>query len=108
MTNAVKATPGQIIRFVCRWEDGGIYLAVWDRSPGRPAPFPAAGPASADPAGLADLDVDANGHRGLRVVDALALEWGYRPDPVGPGTGPSCRGKWVWARAVADPSSEGL
>ncbi|MCO5999440.1 ATP-binding protein [Actinoallomurus rhizosphaericola] len=99
----MKATPGEIIRFVCRWEYGALYIAVWDRSPGRPAPPPAADPALGDPT---DLDFDTNGHRGLQIVDALALEWGYRPDPADPSAGPSYRGKWVWARAAAPPPSE--
>jgi anti-sigma regulatory factor (Ser/Thr protein kinase) len=100
VTNAMKATPGEAIRFLCRWEDGGVYIAVWDSSPGRPAP------ARDVELTLQDLDLsedgfDENGGRGLHIIDALTLEWGYRPDPVDPKTGRSL-GKWVWARLATD------
>ncbi|MEV5750632.1 ATP-binding protein [Actinoallomurus sp. NPDC052308] len=101
VTNAMKATPGQAIRFLCRWEHGGIYLAVWDSSPERPTP------ARDVECALQDLDVsedgfDQNGGRGLHIIDALAIEWGYRPDPVARETGRT-GGKWVWARLTATP-----
>jgi anti-sigma regulatory factor (Ser/Thr protein kinase) len=103
VTNAVKATPGQVIRFLCRWENGGIYIAVWDASPERPAP---AREVVLDPNDL-DLSEDGfddNGGRGLHIIDALAVEWGYRPDAVDPASGRS-GGKWVWARlAVVLPA----
>ncbi|WP_425551159.1 ATP-binding protein [Actinoallomurus vinaceus] len=103
VTNAMKATPGEAIRFLCRWEDGGVYVAVWDSSPERPAPTYAS-ELTLDDLDLSEAGFDANGGRGLHIVDALALEWGYRPDPVDPRTGRS-PGKWVWARVVADARS---
>lgn len=103
VTNAVKATPGEVIRFLCRWEDGTVYIAVWDSGPGRPAPAPAV-EFALDDLDPSDADFDANGGRGLVIIDALALEWGYRPDPVDPTAGRS-PGKWIWARVPTDPPS---
>ncbi|GAB3972611.1 hypothetical protein GCM10029978_050150 [Actinoallomurus acanthiterrae] len=100
VTNAMKAAPGEAIRFLCRWEDGGVYVAVWDPSPERPAPTCEV-ELTLEDLDLSEADFDANGGRGLHIVDALALEWGYRPDPVDPRTG-RAPGKWVWARIIAD------
>lgn len=96
VTNAMKATPGEAIRFLCRWENEGVYIAVWDSSPERPAPVRDLAVAL-DDLDLSEDGFDENGGRGLHIIDALAVEWGYRPDPAGTETG--CPGgKWVWAR----------
>ncbi|MCO6003399.1 ATP-binding protein [Actinoallomurus purpureus] len=97
----MKATPGRVIRFLCRWEDGAVYVAVWDSSPGRPAPTRDV-ESTLDDLDLSEDGFDENGGRGLHIIDALAQEWGYRPDPVDPRTGRS-PGKWVWARVATDP-----
>ncbi|MEV0405798.1 ATP-binding protein [Actinoallomurus sp. NPDC050550] len=102
VTNAMRATPGEIIRFMCRWEDGVVYIAAWDSSLGRPAPT-ATVDLTLDDLDLAEAGLNTDGHRGLLIIDALALEWGYRPDPIDPSTGRS-PGKWVWARVAATPS----
>src|SRR3954454_7107570 len=101
VTNAMKATPGEGIRFLCRWEDGGVYVAVWDSSPDRPAPVREV-ELTLDDLDLSEAGFDANGGRGLHIIDALAVEWGYRPDPAD-AKGGRPPGKWVWARVSTDP-----
>jgi anti-sigma regulatory factor (Ser/Thr protein kinase) len=96
VTNAMKATPGEAIRFLCRWENEGVYIAVWDSSPERPAPVRDLA-VTLDDLDLSEDGFDENGGRGLHIIDALAVEWGYRPDPVDTETGRP-GGKWVWAR----------
>lgn len=46
---------------------------------------------------LSEDNFDANGGRGLHIIEALATTWGYTPGPGNPATGHSA-GKWVWAR----------
>lgn len=96
LSNAIKATPGKPITVHCRCEDGGVYVAVWDSSPERPAPVPLVEPHLDDLDGP-DACLDIDGGRGLHIVGALADEWGYRPDPPDPAAG-HAPGKWVWAR----------
>lgn len=96
LSNAVKATPGRPIRVLCRREDDTVRIAVWDSSPERPAPARRAA-LCLDDLDVSEDDFDANGGRGLHIVDALAAEWGYRPDPADPSTG-RLSGKWAWAR----------
>ena len=57
---------------VARWEvlDRGLRLEVVDGGAGPAGPVPAAQP-------------DAEGGRGLELVEALARSWGSRPAPLG-------------------------
>lgn len=96
VTNATRATPGKLIKLRCRWAPNAILVDVWDSSPDPPVLTPMTEP-SLDDLDLAEAGFDANGGRGLRIVEALATGWGYRCDPIDPATGRS-PGKWVWAR----------
>ena len=96
VTNAVKAAAGHDIRFVCRWGAAAVLIEVWDSSPEPPVPTPVV-ELSLDDLDLSEAGFDANGGRGLHIVQALATEWGHRFDPIDPATGRS-PGKWVWAR----------
>ena len=55
-------------------DDDTVTVAVVDGSPGRPA--------------AKNPDADAEGGRGLRLIDLLAAETGVRPQPPG---------KTIWA-----------
>lgn len=96
VTNAVKAAAGQDIRLVCRWGAEAVLIEVWDSSPEPPVPAPLV-ELSLDDLDLSQASFDANGGRGLHIVQALAAEWGHRFDPIDPTTGHS-PGKCVWAR----------
>jgi anti-sigma regulatory factor (Ser/Thr protein kinase) len=96
VTNAVNATPGQDIGLVCHWGAEAVLIEVWDSSPEPPVPAPMV-ELSLDDLDLSEAGFDANGGRGLHIVQALATEWGHRFDPLDPVTGRS-PGKWVWAR----------
>jgi anti-sigma regulatory factor (Ser/Thr protein kinase) len=102
VTNAAQATPGKEITLLCRWEAKAVLVAVWDSSPQPPAPAPVI-ELTLDDLDLSESRFDANGGRGLHIVDALAIDWGYRPDPIDPRSGHS-PGKWVWARLKAVPT----
>jgi anti-sigma regulatory factor (Ser/Thr protein kinase) len=96
VTNAAQATPGEEIRLLCRWEADAVLVAVWDSSPQPPVPAPVI-ELTLDNLDLSEAGFDTNGGRGLRIVQALATEWGHRLEPIDPTTGHS-PGKWVWAR----------
>ena len=96
VTNAAKATPGKEITMLCRWQEHSVLVEVWDSSPEPPVPTPVIELTlhDLDPT---EADFDANGGRGLHIVQTLATGWGHRFDPIDPTTGRS-PGKWVWAR----------
>jgi anti-sigma regulatory factor (Ser/Thr protein kinase) len=96
VANATQETPKQEIRFALRRDAGGVLIAVWDCSPQPPQPAPVV-ELTLDTLDLSEENFDTNGGRGLRIVEALATDCGYRPDPINPATG-RCPGKWVWAR----------
>lgn len=91
VSNAVKATgfadrqpkswevtARHVIALQLRVLDGSLFIEVWDRSPLVPV--------------KQEVTADAEGGRGLHLVEALAKDWGiYRP-PAG--------GKIVWARVL--------
>jgi anti-sigma regulatory factor (Ser/Thr protein kinase) len=91
ITNATKAGPGRQIELVCRWDPDAIVVEVWDSSPRPPTLTPP------DDLDLSEAAFDANGGRGLHIVQALATHWGHRPGAIDPVTGRPW-GKWVWAR----------
>ncbi|MFE3249214.1 ATP-binding protein [Streptomyces sp. NPDC059209] len=73
VTNAVRATG--LVAVQLRIAGPSLYVEVWDGVPGVPEVKP--------------LEVDAEGGRGLRLVEALTTRWGvYRP---------RSGGKVVWA-----------
>jgi anti-sigma regulatory factor (Ser/Thr protein kinase) len=106
ITNAANATPGEEIGFrLCRVADD-VVLAVWDSGEEVPVARPQGVPTLDDLDLDLDLDLDHghgraadrlddNGGRGLRIVAALAAEFGYERVPAG--------GKWVWARMTPRP-----
>jgi anti-sigma regulatory factor (Ser/Thr protein kinase) len=96
VANAAQETPKQEIRFALRREAGGVLIAVWDSSPRLPELAPMI-ELTLDTLDLSEDNFDANGGRGLHIIEALAADCGYRPDPIDPATGRS-PGKWVWAR----------
>jgi anti-sigma regulatory factor (Ser/Thr protein kinase) len=96
VTNAARATPGEDITLLCRWETNAVLVEVWDSSPQPPVPAPVI-EMTLDDLDLTEAGFDVNGGRGLHIVQALAAEWGHRFDPADPATG-SSPGKWVWAR----------
>jgi anti-sigma regulatory factor (Ser/Thr protein kinase) len=99
VANAAQETSKQEIKFALRRDAGGVLIAVWDSSPRPPEPAPVI-ELTLDTLDLSEENFDANGGRGLRIVEALATDCGYRPDPIDPATGHS-PGKWVWARLKA-------
>jgi anti-sigma regulatory factor (Ser/Thr protein kinase) len=88
-SNAVKATPGDDIRFRFARENAGLYLGVWDAGDRLPVRTPFREPSlealDRDPAGF-----DGYGGNGLPLVEALTYECGTVPTPP--------RGKWVFGR----------
>jgi anti-sigma regulatory factor (Ser/Thr protein kinase) len=73
---AWEVTARHVIALQLRVLDGSLFIEVWDRSPLVPV--------------KQTITADAEGGRGLHLVEALAKEWGiYRP-PAG--------GKIVWAK----------
>ena len=72
VTNSVRhsgsAVPGGLVTVAVAVGEGGVRVEVTDRS-GDGAPV-------LPPAALADGD--AEGHRGIGLVDACAARWGYR------------------------------
>ncbi len=72
VTNAVNATPGEVIRFGMFRIPGFVKIEVTDPSADIPEPRQAG-------------DVDEGG-RGLMIVDALAESWGCRPHGGGKTT----------------------
>jgi anti-sigma regulatory factor (Ser/Thr protein kinase) len=87
VTNAVEAAGavsddpgglgGRIVVRLLGAEDG-LVIEVWDAAPGKPLPA-----GSGDP--------DAEGGRGLLLVEALSSGWGWYATPYG---------KTVWARVA--------
>lgn len=73
VTNAVRATGSVAVQL--RIAGPSLYVEVWDGVPGVPEVRP--------------LDGDAEGGRGLRLVEALATRWGV--------CRPQAGGKVVWA-----------
>ncbi|MFJ2006705.1 ATP-binding protein [Streptomyces chartreusis] len=70
-----EVTAGHVMAIQLRAVGDELYVEVWDRSPREPA--------------KQHVTADAEGGRGLHLVEALAKDWGiYRP-PAG--------GKIVWA-----------
>jgi anti-sigma regulatory factor (Ser/Thr protein kinase) len=96
VTNAIRATPGKVIKLRCVWGASAITVEVWDSSPEPPAPAPVV-ELSLDDLEVSESSFDGYGGRGLHIVEALAIAWGHRFDPIDPATGHS-PGKWVWAR----------
>lgn len=96
VTNAVRATPGKLIKLRCRWGPGAITVEVWDSSPEPPTPAPMI-ELSLDDIDVSESSFDGNGGRGLHIVEALAIAWGHCFEPIDPATDHS-PGKWVWAR----------
>ncbi|WP_169809415.1 ATP-binding protein [Actinomadura chibensis] len=97
VSNAVVHAPdGGSIRVQFTRVAGGVLLAVWDSSDGRPTikrPLGVvAGDTAPDAAALDPGHDDGTGGRGLPIVEALATAYGVSP------TEPS--GKWVWARCA--------
>jgi anti-sigma regulatory factor (Ser/Thr protein kinase) len=89
VANAVRHAQGPRIGLaVNRPATGRVYLAVTDRSPGRPPQ-------------LCTPEEDAVHGRGLLLIDAIAHRWGY--DLIGAGSQPS--GKRVWVELTAGPMS---
>lgn len=83
VTNAITHTPSRSIRvIVSRPTPSLVRLAVVDKAPRR---FPELRPA----------DADAEGGRGLRLIDAFAYRWGYDLLGSHPTRGPW--GKRCWA-----------
>ncbi|MFC8350965.1 ATP-binding protein [Streptomyces sp. NPDC057280] len=81
VSNAVRHAAGHAVRVVVdRPTDERVILAVIDQAPGR---LPQMRTPGSD---------DASG-RGLRLVDALATQWGY--DLMGSGTQPRAKRVWV-------------
>ncbi|GAA0933630.1 hypothetical protein GCM10009549_57890 [Streptomyces thermoalcalitolerans] len=73
-----EVTAKHVIALQLRVLDGSLFIEVWDRSPLVPV--------------KQMVTADAEGGRGLHLVEALAKDWGtYRP-PAG--------GKIVWARVL--------
>lgn len=72
VTNSVRhsgsAVPGGLVTVTVAADEGGVRVEVTDRSgDGAPVLLPAA-----------SADSDAEGSRGMRLVDALAGRWGYQ------------------------------
>jgi hypothetical protein len=68
ITNAVRHT-GAVCAVAVRWTGARVRVEVTDASPVRPEPRHGA--------------LDAEGGRGLLLVDALAADWGSTHDPAG-------------------------
>jgi Histidine kinase-, DNA gyrase B-, and HSP90-like ATPase. len=94
--NATQETPKQEIKFALRRDPSEVLLAVWDSSPRPPRPIPVV-ELTLETLDLSEQNFDANGGRGLHIIEALATGWGYSTDPIDSHTGHS-PGKWVWAR----------
>jgi hypothetical protein len=89
VANASEATPGREIKIRFSRDTCGVLLEVWDSSNQIPQPKPII-ELTLDDLDLSEENWDGNGGWGLPIVQALALDCGYTPDPSG--------GKWVWAR----------
>jgi hypothetical protein len=89
VANASAVTPGKEIKFRLSRDATGVLLAVWDSSGCVPQPKPVV-ELTLDTLDLTPEHWDDNGGWGLPIVQALAVDCGYRRDPAG--------GKWVWAR----------
>jgi anti-sigma regulatory factor (Ser/Thr protein kinase) len=83
VTNAVRHA-GPPVALEIQTDPDAVLIAVKDGSPNRPRPR--------------DAGQDAEGGRGLMLVDALSVEHGVRPDPPG---------KTVWAAVKRGPDPVG-
>ena len=71
-----QAPPAQLLRFWLTSDQHSVLIQVWDSDHHRPV--------------LKDPEPDAEGGRGLLLIDTLSTQWGwYTPDEQG--------GKIVWA-----------
>jgi anti-sigma regulatory factor (Ser/Thr protein kinase) len=92
VTNAVRATAalnGRARRMVAvriSWAAASLIIEVWDRNPKPPV--------------LRTPHLDAEGGRGLHIVEALSLAAAYYPSPTG-------QGKVAWCQIEA-PTSAGV
>lgn len=96
LTNAIKATPNKPIELVCRWGLDAITIEIWDSSHAPPVPVRQPD-LTLDTLDLSEGTFDTYGGHGLRIVEAIAADWGHRPVDGDPPTG-RMAGKWVWAR----------
>jgi len=77
ITNAVRATAAlngraqPMVAVRVSWAAASLIIEVWDRNPKPPV--------------LRTQHVDAEGGRGLHIVDALSLAAAYYPSPTGQG-----------------------
>ncbi|MQY02140.1 ATP-binding protein [Actinomadura macrotermitis] len=94
IANAAEATPCKEIRFQLSRDAYGVVIAVWDSSPALPQPKPVV-ELTLDDLDLSPESFDDNGGWGLPIVQTLASQCGYTPDPSG--------GKWIWARMHLTP-----
>jgi anti-sigma regulatory factor (Ser/Thr protein kinase) len=95
VTNACAATPHAAITFRAVFEDGNVWVGVWDSSDKEPTPRPVMSldieDITPDPHALDEGHwSDQIGGLGLPLVMALTRDRGIEPTPP--------RGKWVWAR----------
>lgn len=74
--NAVQAAPETEVWIAVSQDAGRPLIEIWDRAPDLPRLRP-------QELHLDDGNLDDNFGRGLRIVDALSEEWGWRPAPVG-------------------------